>query len=81
MAFMQNDLETQWDVQVKWLSQIGMMNPAGELTARGRACAAFADGQPLIIGTMISDGWLSDLTLPEVCAFICLFLRESRVKA
>eukprot|EP00967_Tisochrysis_lutea_P113242 scaffold179589_cov30-Tisochrysis_lutea.AAC.7 len=53
---------------------------AESLTPRGRACAAFADGQPLIMGTIISDGWLAKLTLPEVCAWICLFLRERRLQ-
>lgn len=51
------------------------------LTPRGRACAAFADGQPLIMGTIISDGWLARLSLPDACAWICLFLRERRLQA
>ena len=39
----------------------------GTLTPRGRACAAFADGQPLICGTIISDGWLDQLSAAEIC--------------
>jgi hypothetical protein len=51
------------------------------LTPRGRACAAFADGQPLIMGTIVSDGWLARLSLPDACAWVCLFLRERRLQA
>lgn len=42
----------------EWLHSMGFIEDAsGTLTARGRACAAFSDGQPLIIGTIISDEW------------------------
>ena len=34
-----------------------------QLSARGMACAAFADGQPLITGTIISDLTLTQLQM------------------
>ena len=51
---------------------------AGNLTPRGKACAAFADGHPLIIGTIIADGWLVQLSAAEIMAWVCLFLKEGR---
>ena len=77
---MSHALAGQWDEKLGWLRDMGMLDKDDGLTARGKACAAFADGQPLIIGTIISDAWLQTLTLPEVCSFICLFLKESRIK-
>ena len=35
-------------------------------------------GEPLIIGTIISDGWLAQLQPHEICAWLCLFLQERR---
>ena len=32
-----------------------------------------------IIGTIITDGWLTGLQLPEICAWLCLFLEERRI--
>uniref|UniRef100_A0A7S0LTH6 ATP-dependent RNA helicase Ski2/MTR4 C-terminal domain-containing protein n=1 Tax=Coccolithus braarudii TaxID=221442 RepID=A0A7S0LTH6_9EUKA len=77
-------LRNDWRVAFDWLEQFGFIASGtaadvAALTARGRACAAFADGQPLIIGTIISDGWLTQLSLPEVCAWLCLFLQERRL--
>ena len=36
--------------------------------------------QPLIMGTIISDGHLQDLSTAEVCAWVCLFLQMSLLK-
>lgn len=66
-----------------WNSFVQPPEPATaelKLTSRGRVCAAFADGHPLIVGTVIADGGLDRLTLPEICAWLCLFLREARAK-
>ena len=52
------------------------VNEAGALTPRGRCAAAFADGEPLIVGTCIADGALKALSLMEVCAWICLFIPD-----
>jgi len=41
-------------------------SPSDSLTPRGRCSAAFADGQPLIMGTIVSDGYLANLSLAEV---------------
>ena len=60
-------LQRQWREGFEWLTNMGFIGDAeGTLTARGRACAAFADGHPLIIGTIISDEWLRQLNLGEV---------------
>jgi hypothetical protein len=32
----------------------------------------------MICGTIISDGWLEGLSAPEICAWICMFLKEGR---
>lgn len=64
MAAMQNALEEEWTEAVRWLDEYGFLLPVAatdqpgvrQLTPRGRACAAFADGHPLIIGTIIADG-------------------------
>ena len=51
----------------RWLTDYGFIaDNVGTLTARGRACAAFSDGHPLILGTVIADGWLGQLSLGEV---------------
>jgi len=74
-------LRRQWDGAFEWLTSYGFIaDDAGTLTARGRACAAFADGHPLILGTIIADAWLRQLALGEVCAWLCLFLRDARVQ-
>ena len=45
-----------------------------------QACAAFADGHPLIVGTIIADGWLPQLSQREVCAWLCLFIKDTRLQ-
>jgi len=70
-----------------WLVDYGFVELSGDgsgdgdatLTARGSACAAFADGHPLIVGTIIADGWLPQLSQAEVCAWLCLFIKDSRL--
>eukprot|EP00960_Hanusia_phi_P072653 767845-Hanusia_phi.AAC.2 len=42
------------------------------------ACAAFADGYPLVLGTVVADGGLEHLSLAEIASWLCLFLREGR---
>jgi superfamily II RNA helicase len=74
----QSLLFRQWQEALGWLGEYGFVDEAGLLTPRGRACAAFADGHPLIIGTIIADGWLAQLSPGEICAWLCLFLKESR---
>jgi len=88
-------LRSAWDGAFAWLADYGFVEGGGasegaegvggggayaSLTARGAACAAFADGHPLILGTIIADGWLKQLTQAEVCAWLCLFLKDGRVK-
>uniref|UniRef100_A0A7S3ERY1 ATP-dependent RNA helicase Ski2/MTR4 C-terminal domain-containing protein n=1 Tax=Haptolina ericina TaxID=156174 RepID=A0A7S3ERY1_9EUKA len=74
-------LRRQWDAAFAWLTDYAFIaDDVGTLTARGRACAAFSDGHPLILGTIISDNWLQQLSLGEVCAWLCLFLRDARVQ-
>ena len=75
-------LEAQWHQAISSLTELGMLDEAqtGKLTARGRACAAFADGHPLIIGTMIADGYLEQLSKGEICAWVCMFLRDAKVQ-
>lgn len=87
-----NFLRGEWDRCIAWLKGEGFLEEVDPETAaanggcqyrlppRGRACAAFADGHPLIVGTVIADGGLDALSLPEICAFLCLFLREARAK-
>lgn len=80
----QSALQAEWSRAFTWLSEFGFIasgtdKDAATLTPRGKACAAFADGQPLIIGTIIADGWLGGLTPTEVCAWLCLFLQERRL--
>ena len=40
-----------------------------KLAPRGFACSAFADGHPLILGTIIADGGLAKLEFAEICAW------------
>mmetsp|Transcript_64461 Transcript_64461/g.171886 ORF Transcript_64461/g.171886 Transcript_64461/m.171886 type:complete len:483 (+) Transcript_64461:1224-2672(+) len=86
-SLLQRDIEENsaklahdWGTCFRWLYDMGFVqDPDAKpptLTARGHACAAFADGQPLIVGTIISDQWLRQLDLKEVCAWLCLFLKE-----
>ena len=87
---MSTRLKAEWESAYGWLFDMGfiewkegdpMPDPcaAGHLlTPRGYACAAFADGHPLILGTVVADRGLEKLTLPEICAWLCLFLREGR---
>ena len=71
---------------IEWLLQKGFLRPDAAqpsgflLLPRGKACAAFADGHPVVVGTVIADGYLEGLTFGEVCAWISLFLRETKVK-
>ena len=77
-------LKAAWSEAVEWLARLDFISTDGEsgleLTPRGKACAAFADGHPLIMGTIISDGHLQDLSTAEVCAWVCLFLQMSLLK-
>ena len=81
---MTGTLEQKWHEAVAWLTDFYFLDPPAEgevvpkLSARGRAAAAFADGQPLILGTIISDRRLAPLSRAEICAFICLFLKDVR---
>jgi len=72
-------LEKQWQEANSWLLQFGFVEEDMKtLTARGKACAAFADGHPLILGTIVTDMWLEQLSAGEICAWLCLFLKETR---
>jgi len=93
LAHMGTRLKQEWELAYGWLFDMGFIewkegdpdpDPcAGNqlLTPRGYACAAFADGHPLVLGTVVADGGLEHLTLPEIAAWLCLFLREGRSKA
>ena len=77
LAANERQLLSEWDHATAWLTNYAFIDSdSALLSARGRACAAFADGQPLIIGTIISDGWLAELSLADVCAWVCLFLEN-----
>ena len=69
-------LAGDWHSAAEWLEYAAFVDANGELTPRGRCAAAFADGEPLIVGTCIADGALKALTLQEVCAWICLFIPD-----
>jgi len=72
-------LERQWHEASSWLLEFGFLDEDYKtLTPRGRACAAFADGHPLILGTIVTDMWLEQLSAPEICAWLCMFLKDSR---
>ena len=87
---MATQLRDDWIDAYGWLFDMGFIEwkegdptpdpeaPRQLLTPRGYACAAFADGHPLILGTVVADGGLENLTLAEIAAWLCLFLRESR---
>ena len=74
---MTGTLEQKWHEAVAWLTDFTLDPPAeGEvvprLSARGRAAAAFADSQPLILGTIISDRRLAPLSRAEMCVHLPL---------
>ena len=73
-------LARQWAEASDWLGEYGFLEGKGAgaaLTARGRACAAFSDGQPLVVGTVIADRWLDQLAPGEICAWLCMFLQDA----
>jgi len=80
------EMQGRWADAVKWLGGKGFLvrdqeEPSGyKLLPRGQACAAFADGHPLVVGTVIADGYLEKLSFGETCAWLSLFLRETRAK-
>ncbi|EKX40371.1 hypothetical protein GUITHDRAFT_142865 [Guillardia theta CCMP2712] len=83
-------LRKEWADAYGWLLDMGFIErsdpnsppdpfaPGQKLTPRGYACAAFADGYPLVLGTVVADGGLEHLTLAEIASWLCLFLREGR---
>ena len=77
-AITQNNaaLRDAWVRSQTWLEGCEFIDPSGGLTPRGKCAAAFADGQPLIIGTCIADGALRGLSQSEVMAWICLFIPD-----
>jgi hypothetical protein len=81
-----SEMSGRWDSAVAWLSGKGFVvpdaaEPSGfKLLPRGQACAAFADGHPLVVGTVVADGLLEHLSFGEICAWLCLFLKEARAK-
>lgn len=73
----ETELQDGWDEAYRWLCEAGFVDPKSHvLTPRGRCAASFSDGEPLILGTCVADGALNHLTLPEVCAFICIFIPD-----
>jgi hypothetical protein len=86
IASNEGEMGGRWDEAIDWLLQKGFLRPDDTMPSgflllpRGRACAAFADGQPVVVGTVIADGYLEGLSFGEICAWISLFLRETRVK-
>ena len=86
IASNEGEMGDRWDEAIDWLLQKGFLRPDDTMPSgflllpRGRACAAFADGQPVVVGTVIADGYLEGLSFGEICAWISLFLRETRVK-
>lgn len=81
-----NEMSIQWDSAIAWLSGKGfVVRDASEssgykLLPRGQACAAFSEGHPLVIGTVIADGYLEGMTFAEICAWLCLFLKKGRMR-
>lgn len=69
-------LQKQWDNCHHWLSENGFIDSG--LTPRGKCCALFADGEPIIMGTIISDGWFADpkVTKFDIYAWTSLFLQD-----
>ncbi|KAJ8604109.1 hypothetical protein CTAYLR_001776 [Chrysophaeum taylorii] len=76
LAIEKNDtrLEDDWHAAYLWLRDASFLDDDGRLAPRGRAAAAFSDGEPLILGTCVADGAIARLDLPEICAFIALFI-------
>jgi hypothetical protein len=69
-------LKSTWNRHLDWLIMAGFVKDDGRntLTPRGTCAAAFSDGEPLIMGTVIADGGLKKLNIKEICAWICLFI-------
>lgn len=79
------ELNHRWNESIDWMISKGFISqdatqPSGyKLLPRGQACAAFADGYPLVLGTVIADGYLEKLSFAEICAWLSLFLRGTAV--
>jgi hypothetical protein len=79
------ELSLRWNESIDWMMQKGFIaedstqSSGYKLLARGQACAAFADGYPLVLGTVIADGYLEKLSFAEICAWLSLFLRGTPV--
>jgi len=84
IALNKDEMTGRWEEAIAWLTVKGFIvpdsaMPSGQkLLPRGQACAAFADGFPLVVGTVIADGYLAKLSFGEICAWISLFLRETK---
>lgn len=75
IAAKDTQLQNAWEEAYNWLCEACFIDPTTKaLTPRGKCAAAFSDGEPLILGTCIADGAIAHLTLPEVCAFLCIFI-------
>jgi len=67
-----SEMSKRWDDALRWLTAKGFVvpdqgQPSGHrLLPRGQACAAFADGHPLVVGTVIAEGYLEALSFGEV---------------
>ena len=78
IASNEGEMGGRWDEAIDWLLQKGFLRPDDTMPSgflllpRGRACAAFADGQPVVVGTVIADGYLEGLSFGEICAWISL---------
>lgn len=70
-------LTKRWSDCMGWLTEHNFIQ-SGLLTPRGKCCALFADGQPIVMGTIISDGWFSDanVTQYDMYAWVALFLHD-----
>ena len=62
IASNETEMTSYWDNSEAWLQQKGFLKPDSSMPSgylllpRGRACAAFADGEPIVVGTVIADG-------------------------
>jgi len=74
-------LRDAWHRSRTWLESCGFIDVNGQLTPRGKCAAAFADGEPLIVGTCIADGALQGLKREEIMAWLCLFIPDRSGKA
>ena len=70
--------DPEWDGCVKWLTENGFLHGERSLTARGRSCAALSDGQPLVLGTVVSDGWARGFDAAAILSLVALFLDDLR---